>query len=361
MERVTLRRLVAGPPPTPDRIFFHGLWSKGHRNPRQSRLVERLSRLDRHLVSISARRIPRAVQYRALSATAGARERAVIAAANRRYRSLFTFSHQQIPLFRGRVVVDHDEPLYTPEEVARLNHPNVAAVVVCDEGAIDRYAQLGLRPPCVWIPQGVDLDALSPAAIAAAGAAERRNGELVVGYIAASFLTAADRNHHPVHDVDHLLELWDEIVVRVPEARLWLIGGASARARACVAERPSVSLFEDIPYGGAMPYVANFDIGLYPRRWRPPGPETPVKLIEYMGAGVPTVAYDLGDADVVRDAGAGLLSSTPREFVAAVERLARDEPERGRLAAAGRAVAPAYDWSRLVRRYEDEVLDRYLS
>jgi glycosyltransferase involved in cell wall biosynthesis len=78
-----------------------------------------------------------------------------------------------------------------------------------------------------------------------------------------------------------------------------------------------------------------------------------------MGCGVPTVSYDYEVTSDLREAGAGLLVKTPREFVEAVERLDRDEALRRELQAAGRDAAAARDWDVLARSYE-AVLDRHL-
>ena len=78
-----------------------------------------------------------------------------------------------------------------------------------------------------------------------------------------------------------------------------------------------------------------------------------------MGLGVPTVSYDYEVTAELRENGAGVLVETPREFVAAVERLARDDAERGRVAEAARAAGAARDWDVLAARY-GKILDRYL-
>jgi glycosyltransferase involved in cell wall biosynthesis len=361
VEHIKFRRLIAGPPPASDRIFFHHTWFKGHNNPRYARLLPRLERLDRFVVTVSDRRPLRGIEARALRATRQLRHRIMFRAANRRYRWMFAIGTEQIPHFRGTVVVDCDEPRLTKQEVELLNRPNVAAVVVVTDGVARRYEELGLRTPCHVIPQGVDLGLLSRSDIAAVAERHRRDGHLVVGYISAWFLTPADRRHDEIYDIEHLLELWDAISVRLQGAQLWLIGRASKRARALCAARDDVTLFEDIPYGGALPYIANFDIALYPRRTDPPRPDMAVKLVEYMGAGVPVVSYDLESTAVVRQTGAGIPASTPRDFVEAVEHLALDEPERRRLAGTASTAAAAFDWDDLVRRYQDEVLDCYLA
>jgi glycosyltransferase involved in cell wall biosynthesis len=302
----------------------------------------------------------RGIEARALRKTRRLRYRTVLRAANSRYRSMLTVDPEQIPYFRGKVIVDRDEPHFSAREVELLNRPNVAAVVVISDAAARHYEELGLETPCHVITQGVDLGLLSHSDIASVAERHRDEGELVMGYISAWFLTPADRRHDVAYDIGHLLELWAAISARLPHARLWLIGRASKQARTLCAARGNVTLFEHIPYGGALPYIANFDIALYPRRDAPRAGDLPVKLIEYMGAGVPVVSYETESTAVVRQTGAGVPASTPGQFVEAVERLALEEPERRRLAANARAAGSAFDWSDLIRRYQDEVLDRYL-
>jgi glycosyltransferase involved in cell wall biosynthesis len=112
-----------------------------------------------------------------------------------------------------------------------------------------------------------------------------------------------------------------------------------------------------IPRDEVLSYLAGCDIALYPRT-ADEGYQAS-KIIEYMGSGVPTVSYDFEVTADLRDAGAGLLAKTPREFVEAVKRLAEDEPLRRRLQAAAWSAAAARDWDLLAREYE-AVLDHHL-
>lgn len=358
MERLPFRRLLRGAAPAPDRILYTNLWFRGHNNPRYAELLPRLARLDRYLIVCSDRRLPRALQYRALRGTRHLRDPLVFAAANRRYRLLFTADNEQIRLFRGRVVSDVDDPKYTPREVALLNRPNLAAYVVTAERAARRFEELGVRKPWHVIPQGVSLRTVAAGDVAAAGR-RRRDGETIVGYMAAWLLSEGDRGgENPLYNVDHLLELWEELRGRLPAARLWLVGGASERVKRRLTGRDDVVLFGRLPRGEALAHVANFDVALYPRT-EDQGIQA-AKVAEYMGLGVPTVSYDLRVTEVLRETGAGVLVSSPREFVEAVERLVRDPGARAELAAFARTAGAELDWDVLARRYETEILDRYL-
>ena len=62
----------------------------------------------------------------------------------------------------------------------------------------------------------------------------------------------------------------------------------------------------------------------------------------------------------LRETGAGVLVPTPREFVDAVVRLGEDGAAREEVAAAARRAGRELDWDVLARRYEEEILDRWL-
>ena len=342
MERRRFRELLAGDAPGPERIFLTSLWFKGHNNPRYAELLPRLSRLDAYLTNFSDRRIPRGLQYHAFRWSRRVRNPAVFALANRRYRSMLTLDNELIRYFGGPVVADVDDPVYDDEHVALLLRPNLKAYVVTAERAARRYEELGVDKPWHVIPQGVSLGSLTDELVAQA-AARRRENEVVVGWMAAHLLAADDRGgDNPLYNVDHLLELWEEIHARLPQGRLWLVGGASERVRARTGGRDDIVLFGRLPREQALATAANFDLALYPRT-ADQGIQA-AKVAEFIGLGVPTVSYDYKVTENLRETGAGVLVPTPREFVDAVVRLAEDEAARGDIAAAARRAGAELDW-----------------
>ncbi|MEA2828922.1 MAG: hypothetical protein QOG43_3361 [Actinomycetota bacterium] len=364
LHRVAHARLVAGPPPADDRIFYQNIWFRGHNSPQVEGLITRLARVDCYLAMCSARKLPRAVQYRAYRALGGVRHRVVVGAAGRRYHWMLAHGPDQIPYFPGRVVAQLDDPSFSPEEAALVSRPNVAVCVLTADSAVRRFQELGVPGPFYVLPLGAETETLTEAAV---GRVRRRHrpeaqddAQVVVGYIASTLRLTGDRHaDNPLHNVDHLLELWDAIHARVPAARLWLVGETSERLRQRVEGRPDIVLFGAIPRDHSLAYVANFDIALYPRT-ADQGVRAS-KVAEYMAAGVPTVSYDYRVVDDLREAGAGLLAKTPAEFVAAVERLAVDPAERRRLGDAARRAGEERDWRVLVPRFERDVLDVYLA
>lgn len=351
-----LRSLFVGPPPSPDRVFFHNVWFRGHNNPRHARLLPGLERLDPYLLTCSDVRAVRGVQFRALTAARPLRNRVLLARANRLYRFLFAVDLSQIPLFSGHVVVDHDDPNYTAEEARLLSLPNVSAYVVTTEGTARRFEELGVTTPCHVIPQGVLFSALDPERVKEV-AARRRPGQTVIGYTASWFVTDRDQPGSP-YITDHLFELWDQIRARLPDAVLWLVGEPSRLVRMRCEGRTDVMVTGRLSAGDVLAYVANFDVALYPRRVEY-GPFA-VKIAEYLGLGIPVVGYDLDVTQILTESGGGLRVAEPREFVDAVVQLSTDPARRAGLAARGSEAGRAFDWDRLLERYEREIFDVYL-
>lgn len=337
-------------------ILYFNTWYRGHNNARYAELLPRLERVRPYLLTFPRPRVVRAASERAWRAVRGPAEPALLRLAERRHPYAFVTDVRQLDTLTVPSVVDVDDFYFTEENAALLRQPNVVAYTVTDTWAAHRLEELGVEHPWHLIPQGVALDQLD-----AAEAAEfdrLRKGRPVVGYIAAFLRLKGDRGgENPIYDVGHLLELWAEIHARVPEALLWLVGDTSPQLRRRLADRRDVTLFGHVPRGRLLAVASNFDVALYPRE-HDPGIRAS-KVAEYFGVGAPIVGYDHRVVQDVREAGAGILVSTPREFVSAVERLLTDEGERGRLSAAARAAGSERDWRKLAARYA-ELLDLYL-
>jgi glycosyltransferase involved in cell wall biosynthesis len=357
MREVTVARLVAGRP-TSDRVALLSIWFRGHNNPRYAELLPRLERLDACLLRLPTARIPRGIGFRVFVAGRPFVHRAVFAGAARRYRNLLALDFEQLPRWPNAAVMDADDPFFAPREVAALSASSVRAYVVTAELAARRYESLGVEKPWVVIPQGVDVTAATPD-LRRDAAARKRAGERVLGWMAAHLLTEGDRGaENPLYNVDHLLELWDEIRARAPSARLWLVGEPSARLRDRIGARDDVLLFGRLPRAQALATAAAFDVAPYART-ADQGIRA-AKVSELMGLGVPTVSYDYAVTKNLEETGAGILVGDARAFVDAVVRLLTDDDARGRLSEAAARAGRDLDWDVLGRRYEAEVLDRYL-
>ncbi len=357
MREVSLRALTRSRP-TPDRVALLSIWFHGHNNPRYAELLPRLARLDACLLRLPDARIPRGLGFRAFTATKPLLLRTALGQAAARYRNLLALDFDQLPRWRGAVVMDADDPFFTEREVRLLASPAVRAYVVTAAGAARRYEALGVDKPWVVIPQGVNLEAAG-ADLRLRFGARKGAGEVVLGWMAAHLLSAGDRDAgNPLYNVDHLLELWEEIHARVPSARLWLVGAASPRVAERLAGREDVVLFGRLPRAEALAVAANFDVAPYART-ADQGVRA-AKISELIGLGVPTVSYDYEVTANLRETGAGILVDDARAFVDAVVHLLVDDTARATIAAAALRAGRELDWNVLADRYAAEVLDRYL-
>jgi len=357
MNEIRLRELVSGRP-GPDRVALLSIWFHGHNNPRYAELLPRLERLDACLLRLPEARVPRGLGFRAFVASKPLLLGTVLPRAARRYANLLSLDFEQLGRWPRAAVMDADDPFFTPREVELLSGPSVRGYVVTAESAARRYEALGVEKPWVVIPQGVNLEAVTPDRRAAA-AARREPGEVVLGWMAAHLLTAGDRGgDNPLYNVDHLLELWQEIHGRVAHARLWLVGEPSERLRARLSGRDDVVLFGRLPREEALAVASCFDLSPYART-ADQGVRA-AKVSELLGLGVPVVSYDYGVTANLRETGAGVLVADRRAFVDATASLLADPAARAPFAEAARRAGAELDWRVLARRFELEVLDAFL-
>ena len=144
----------------------------------------------------------------------------------------------------------------------------------------------------------------------------------------------------------------------MPSAHLWLVGDPSERPRARLGARTDVVLFGRLPRERALATASSFDVAPYART-ADQGVRA-AKVSELIGLGVPTVSYDYEVTANLRETGAGVLVPDARSFVETTVRLLTDRAARAELAAAAARAGRELDWNVLARRFESEVLDRFL-
>jgi len=358
MREIPFRRLVVGPSGPDDRIVLLSIWFHGHNNPRYAELLPRLERLDACFLRLPDSRVPRGLGYRLFRALHRPLYGVGLGRGATRYRSLLTLDYAQLAAWRGSAVLDADDPYFTPRAIELMKRPSLKAYVVTAERAARRFESLGVDKPWIVIPQGVNL-AAATAELRSGFGALRRPGERVVGWMAAHLLTDGDRDAEgPLYNVDHLLDIWEETRARVPDARLWLVGGPSDRLRRRLAGRDDVLMLGRLPRAEALAATSQFDVAVYART-----EDTGIraaKIAEYMGFGIPTVSYDYEVTANLRETGGGVLVPDARSFVDTLVRLLTDEAARRAVAEAARRAGAALDWDVLARRFESEVLDPYL-
>lgn len=164
-----------------------------------------------------------------------------------------------------------------------------------------------------------------------------------------------------------------EVVIRAlaraiqvePRLHLWMIGkGSSLEAmRVLVAElgmNPHVWLPGYLPYREIPSYLASADGGI---SWLPDVPyfssgQPPMKVIEFLGAGLPVIASDIPSHSVLVSHGETGLLCPPTEdgLVQALLTFTRDGDLRSKLRLHTRNSVEAYDWQRLAK---DRIIPAY--
>lgn len=146
----------------------------------------------------------------------------------------------------------------------------------------------------------------------------------------------------PWHGIDSIADAWARLGDHAPE--LLVVGDGPGRA---VLEAVGARVTGAVPHADVPAHLAAADIGLAP--YSPDAPDyfSPLKLFEYLAAGLATIAADLpGVCDVVTRETAVVVPQGDAEALAhAVAALAANPVRRQRLGEAGRAlVAAQHTW-----------------
>ncbi len=152
----------------------------------------------------------------------------------------------------------------------------------------------------------------------------------------------------PWQALDLVLEGARRARQRVPELELSLYTEAGHER---VPREPGIRLEGQVPHAELPAVLSRMDAALClyrPMPWSPAGfYNSPLKLFDYLGAGLPVVGSRLGQiAEVIEHEASGLLvGDDAAEVGAALERLAGDRQLAARLGAAGRArLQASYTW-----------------
>jgi glycosyltransferase involved in cell wall biosynthesis len=339
------------------------LWFPHHANPRYADLFPRLSSVvDFCKVTLSRQRVIRGVQFRVWNLFS---RRLIYPTAikylARKYETLFTVSYDQIAAWPKdqSVIVDIDDPLFTLQEAVALNLPQVKAIVVTTEKAKTIFQQMGVTRPIHVIPQGVPVSQTEPQKVETIRREFKSENDVIVGYHAPTLTMAADgsnRRRSDQDDLDFLFAAFEGARKLEPRIKLWLFGETSEALKEHVGQgRESwVKLFGYIPFSEMLNYIANVDIGVYPRTWTPPPARFSVKIAQFMACGIPVVARDLDESFILSEARCGVVCKTQEDFSRALVELARSGERRRELAMAGRSYAQTkLDWSVLVPIYKE--------
>jgi alpha-maltose-1-phosphate synthase len=158
----------------------------------------------------------------------------------------------------------------------------------------------------------------------------------------------------PWHGIETVAAAWRLLGDTAPA----LIVAGDPGDSAGLLEAAGAALLGPIPHRRVPGVLAEADIGLAPHARDAPDYFSPLKLFEYMAAGLGVVAGDLpATRDLVTGGQAVLVPrGDPESLAAAVARLAADAPRRERMGRAARAlVAGGHTWRHRARRVIEHV------
>jgi glycosyltransferase involved in cell wall biosynthesis len=337
---------------TRNRFAWTGAWSRDHNNPRYAELLPRLSSVDRYYIDMHpwwpVRGFRRRVQLPLESAALDAL-----------YPAIFCTDWRQIRFFHSPCVVDHDDPVYAPSELAALSRRNVALIVVTTTGVRDRLLAAGVAKPIEIIPQGVALPQVNSARVMEIRARWSPDPDaVVVGIHQPHFDFAEELGADPMdqmYAVDDLFMVMEQAAVQNTKLVLWLVGRPSALVTAYARQHEWVRLVGYQARTDLFSFVSAFDLGVYPRKMDLGG-RSSVKVLEYLACGVPVVGFDVEEMKIAASQRAGTVAKDAPELSQAIVNFATDKVGRQASGAHGREIASRFDWDRLALDYQ-ELLD----
>lgn len=222
----------------------------------------------------------------------------------------------------------------------RYTHRHAAAAVAGNQDALDILRRRGYRGPTAIAPLAIDPDLYPPRQCG-------RGDPFTIGFLGR---LVREKGGHLLLDAAARLR---------GEWRVLFLGdgveGVNLRAQAArlgIAER--VEFVPAIPSTDVPRWLHRLDALAVPSLTTPNWKEQFGRvIIEAMASAVPVVGSDSGEIPrVIGDAGLIAPENDAAALAAALQRLMDDEPERTRLAAAGRdRVLANYTWARVARQY----------
>ncbi|KIT16851.1 glycosyltransferase family 4 protein [Jannaschia aquimarina] len=228
------------------------------------------------------------------------------------------------------------------EVAARRQFLSARAAIAVSSPVADYVRDFGADRVEV-IPNGIDPARFPPTAPA--------DGPFTIGFLGTL---------RPWHDVATIIDALALMERAEPDARVLIVADGPERA-ALEAQARDLGVADRVKFTGTVRpkdvpgWLAQMHVGVAPYRASDPFYFSPLKLREYMAAGLPGVVSDVGDlAEAVREGGIAVPPDDAETLARILIALAADPDYRHRLGAAGRAhVLAHHSWDRVAGRVLD--------
>lgn len=238
------------------------------------------------------------------------------------------------------------------EQAAEISFTAASRIVAVSDRVAGYLRACGVADEKILVePNGVDVDRFAPAA---EGRDRSPTDPFTIGFVGTL---------KPWHGLDHLFDAFNRLAKSDETVRLLLVGDGPGRSwieaelvMAGLSDQATLTGF--VPHSDVPGFLTQMDVAVVPYA-EAPNYFSPLKLYEYMAAGLPIVASDVGQVSTaVRHGVNGLLyrPGSGEALVEAIERIRSDSALASRLGQAARSHAvERHTWSASVARVLDSV------
>lgn len=268
------------------------------------------------------------------------------------YKNFIALNSDSKLVIPTNMILNLDDPNYSAQELTSIkdweesikNRGFISSIVCTTKHAREWLLSNGVTSNIYVIPQGHGN--LGPSNIRR-GSKLESNMNFV--YISPTIDIKGDPHEgHNMWDASVLLlDIWPRVTAS--NARLHLIGRLGQNASHCLEDKRIIS-YGLISIKECSELLPNFDVALYPRihdnSW------LPQKLVEYIGAGLPVISFNLIDTKIVSDLNVGLLVNSVEEFAKIIDKISNRLVSIQEFSTNSVRVAPDYSWSCLALKFE---------
>jgi glycosyltransferase involved in cell wall biosynthesis len=273
------------------------------------------------------------------------------------YRYNFVFTPRVSSKKYCNEILNFDDPEYNNIEIKEilnwekcLNSKGFTSKIVCTTNYTKKYLiNNGSMSRITIIPQGHSSDSTLEKVL------NKRNDLIRLVYASPYIDIEGDLHQNHVNwNASNLIDIIWEKLKTYDNLQLHLIGKVGDNAKRKLLNS-NVVLHGLVPISKCSEILRTCDIALYPRTYD--NKRQAQKVIEYIGAGLPTVGFNTLDCKILEEVRAGILVNSTDDFVKAVLELSQNIDLLNELKNNCYEMSQRFDWSNLAKALDDLVND----